>query len=200
MSHLTPEQLTKLRQDIKFSTTLAGFPMQFITTWGIFSPRAVDEGSEMLLNNIQVNPDDNILDLGCGYGPLGLTLAKMAPQGQTLMVDKDFVAVDYANRNIALNKLTNCSAQLSNGFDQIREHQFDLIVSNIPAKVGNEMLWLFLHDAYQQLSPYGRLVVVTISGLSKFIKREFKQNFGNYNKLKQGKTYTVAQAIKTQSQ
>ncbi len=192
--------LTKLRQDIRFSCPLAGVEMQFVTTWGLFSPRAVDAGSALLLNAISVNAEDNILDLGCGYGPLGLTLAKLAPAGQTLMVDKDFVAVDYCHRNMVLNQLNNCSARLSNGFDQIREYKFDLIVSNLPAKVGNEMLWLMLDDAFQQLTPNGRLVVVTIAGLSRFIKREFKLKFGNYKKLKQGKTYTVAQAIKTQSQ
>ncbi len=200
MSHLSTEQLTRLRQDIHFKTTLAGVDMQFSSTWGIFSPRAIDEGSLLLLNKIEPKPTDNILDLGCGYGPLGLTLAKKAPQGKTILVDKDFVAVNYTNKNIQLNGLTNSVALLSNGFAQIREHSFDLIVSNIPAKVGNEMLWLFLHDAYEQLLPDGRLVIVTISGLSKFIKRELKEIFGNYKKLKQGKTYTVAQAVKSQSQ
>ena len=151
----------------------------------------------MLLDVTQVKPDDDCLDLGCGYGPLGLTLAKMAPNGKTTLIDKDFVAVDYCIKNSQLNNLTNCEILLSNGFDQIRDKKFDLIVSNIPAKVGNEMLWLFLNDAYNQLNPGGRLVVVTISGLSKFMKREFKALFGNYKKLKQGKTYTVAQTIKT---
>ncbi len=196
MALLTRQQLTQLRKDTQLESTLAGFPMRFNTTWGLFSPKAIDEGSSMLLDVTQVNDDDDCLDLGCGYGPIGLTLAKMAPKGQTTLVDKDFVAIDYANENIRLNGVKNCQALLSNGFDQIRDRKFDLIVSNIPAKVGNEMLTLFLNDAYNQLNPNGRLVVVTISGLSKFMKREFKEIFGNYKKLKQGKTYTVAQTFK----
>ncbi len=196
MSLLTASQLEKLRQDHHLKVKLVDLPMEFLTTWGLFSPRDIDEGSRMLLDVTKVNNTDQILDLGCGYGPLGLTLAKLATEGSALLVDKDFVAIDYTNKNIKLNQLTNAKAILSNGFDQIKKHKFDLIVSNIPAKVGNEMLWLFLHDAYQQLNPGGRLVVVTISGLSKFMKREFKQKFGNYKKLKQGKTYTVAQAIR----
>jgi len=64
------------------------------------------------------------------------------------MVDKDFIAVDYANRNAARNGLTNAHAQLSNGFAHVDPGlRFDLIASNIPAKVGKELLAILLHDA-----------------------------------------------------
>jgi 16S rRNA G1207 methylase RsmC len=114
-------------------------------------------------------------------------------------VDKDFIAVEYSNKNAELNHITNAHALLSNGFDQIRGQRFDVIVSNIPAKVGNEMLSLFLHDALRQLNPGGKLYVVTINGLRDYIKRNFKEVFGNYKKLKQGKNYTVAAAQKNQT-
>ena len=63
-------------------------------------------------------------------------------------------------------------------------------------KVGNEMLYLFLHDAMARLKPGGRLYVVTITGLRQFIKRSFNEVFGNYKKHKQGPQYTVAMAVK----
>jgi len=85
---------------------------------------------------------------------------------------------------------------LSNGLDQIGSRQFNLIVSNIPAKVGNELLSLFLIDSYTHLEKNGRFYVVTISGIRKYIERSFKEIFGNYKKIKQGKTYTVAMAVK----
>ncbi len=136
------------------------------------------------------------MDLGCGYGPIGMAMARLAPQGKTLMVDRDFIAVEYANANIARNGITNAEAILSNGFSHIGGRQFDIIASNIPAKVGNEMLYLFLYDALAHLKPGGRLYVVTITGLRQFIKRAFNEVFGNYKKHKQGKQYTVAMAIK----
>jgi 16S rRNA G1207 methylase RsmC len=150
----------------------------------------------MLLDYMEIGETDDCLDLGCGYGPIGMTMARLAPKGQTLLVDKDFVAVDYANRNIQANGITNAAAMLSNGFAQVGSRRFDVIASNIPAKVGNEMLYLFLYDALAHLNPGGRLYVVTITGLRQFIKRSFKEVFGNYDKLKQGKTYTVAMAQK----
>jgi len=194
------QNIEQYRKDMQINTELCGMPMQFATTWGLFSPRTIDDGSQLLLDHIQVNTDDNCLDIGCGYGPLGLTIAKLAPQGKTLLIDKDFVAIDYTKKNISLNRLNNCEAFLSNGFNQISEHsdtqQFNLIVSNIPAKVGNELLSLFLFDANKHLEKGGRFYVVTISGIRKYIERSFKEVFGNYKKIKQGKTYTIAMAQK----
>jgi 16S rRNA G1207 methylase RsmC len=110
------------------------------------------------------------------------------------MVDKDFVAVDYAARNARLNRIDNAQALLSNGFSAVGNRQFDLIVSNIPAKVGKEMLYIFLYDALDRLKPGGRLYFVSINGLREFFKRTMNEVFGNYEKVKQGKDYTVSLA------
>lgn len=196
MAHYSKEQISELKKDLTVKATLNGFPMSFDTTWGIFSPKSIDDGSIMLLKYLDVQPDDKCLDLGCGYGVLGLTMAKMAPQGEVVMVDKDYVAVDYAQRNARKNQLSNASARLSNGFSEVPEKDFNVMVSNIPAKVGNELLYIFLHDAYKRLAPGGRFYVVTITGLRDFMKRAFKEVFGNYKKHKQGPAYTVASAVK----
>jgi 16S rRNA G1207 methylase RsmC len=105
--------------------------------------------------------------------------------------------VEYANANAHRNKLSNAKAMLSNGLDHIEAaRRFDIIASNIPAKVGKEMLSLILHDARARLKPGGRLYVVTINGLRQYMKRNLNEVFGNYDKLKQGRTYTVALAHK----
>ncbi len=188
--------LDKLRRDIVFSDTLRGQYLSFHTTWGLFSPKGIDEGSRLLLDHLEVKSDDDTLDLGCGYGPLGLTLAKLAPEGTSVLVDKDFVAVEYSRKNAELNGIRNTEIFLSNGFDQIGDRRFDLIVSNLPAKTGKELYYLYFHDALARLNPGGSIYVVTISGLRKFIAKAFQEVFGNYEKLKQGKTYTVARAKK----
>jgi 16S rRNA G1207 methylase RsmC len=191
-----PPTLDELRQDIVFNEILLSIPLTFHSTWGLFSPREVDEGSRLLLRHLEINDQDDCLDLGCGYGVLGITLAKLAAGGKTLLVDKDFVAVDYANKNIEVNHITNAEAILSNGFSRVGGRQFDVVVSNIPAKVGKELLQILLHDARAHLKPGGRLYVVTVSGLRKFIKRHCEEIFGDYRKLKQGAHYTVALAVK----
>lgn len=189
--------LNRLRKDNSIETTLCGQKLTLATTWGLFSPKSIDEGTELLARYVEINPSDNCLDLGCGYGPLGLMMAKAAPQGITHLIDKDFVAVDYSNKNANANGLSNAAAFLSNGFDQIDPDQkYDIIVSNVPAKIGDELLTLFLHDAYAHLNPGGKLYVVTISGLKEYFKRRMTDVFGNYNKLKQSKTYTAAVSVK----
>lgn len=194
ISPATRAHLADLRRDLHFSDTLCGQPLHFDTTWGLFSPRGIDDGSRLLLDHLEVRPGDHAFDLGCGYGPLGLTIARLAPQGRVLMVDKDFVAVDYARRNAQTNGLKNVEVLLSNGFDQVGEREFDLVVSNLPAKTGKEQYYLYFYDALERLRPGGRFYVVTITGLRKFIARAFGEVFGNYTKVKQGKTYTVAVA------
>ena len=189
--------IDQLKQDLVFTANLRDQDLEFHSTWGLFSPRTIDEGTLLLLKHLTINPDTTALDLGCGYGPLGLTIAKLAPKGQVHLVDKDFVAIDYTKQNAQINQLTNTHSYLSNGFSAVPAGQkFDLIVSNIPAKVGNELLTIFLHDARSHLNPGGQLAIVTISGLREYMKRHLSEVFGNYTKLGQSKTYTAASATK----
>ena len=102
----------------------------------------------------------------------------------------------YTQKNIKENKLNNARALLSHGFRDIEpDARFDVIVSNIPAKVGKELLLQILADAKTHLKPGGKLVIVTIAGLRQFMKRHLENSFGNYSKLKQSKGYCVAMAL-----
>ncbi len=190
-----PLDIARLRQDIVFDDTLLGHPLTFHTTWGLFSPKGIDEGSRLLLDHLDVRPDDHAIDLGCGYGPLGLAIARSAPDGSCLMVDKDFVAVEYANSNARRNGVMNAQAMLSDGLRHVpARRRFTLAVTNLPAKTSKEHYYLFFHDIRERLQPGGRFYVVVISGLRQFIARAFEEVFGNHKKIKQGKQYTVALA------
>lgn len=185
------------RQDIHFRQEVLGKPFDFVSTWGIFSPEKLDEGSLMLLDYIDFKADDNSIDLGCGYGVLGMTASRECPNGQHLLIDKDFVAVEYAKINCQKNGLTNATVQLSNGFYHVdKSLKFSLVMSNLPAKASKEQHYLYLLDAYNAMQSGGRFYVVTINGLRDFMKRSFTEVFGNADKIKQGKTYTVTMAVK----
>ena len=189
-----PPDLERLRQDIVFRDRLLGHDLLFHTTWGLFSPKAIDEGTRLLLDHLEVETDDRAIDLGCGYGPLGLAIAKSAPQGHCLMVDKDFIAVEYANANARRNAIPNAEAMLSDGLRHVPPQTFTLAVTNLPAKTSKEHYYLFFHDIHARLEPGGRLYVVVISGLRQYIARSFLEVFGNHRKVKQGRQYTVAMA------
>ncbi len=190
-------EVDRYRRDLVFEATMRGYPFRFTSTWGLFSPREVDLGTAMLLEEVEVIPGDDCLDLGCGYGPIGLTLARLAPQGKTLMVDRDFVAVEYANRNAEANRVPNARAMLSNGFQHVPlAARFDLVATNLPAKVGNEMTSILFADAYDRLRPGGRFTLVTLSGMRRYIQRTLEEIFGNYEKVRQGRQHTVHQAVR----
>ena len=186
----------ELKRTIVFGARLRGCEFEFHSTWGLFSPRRIDDGSRMLVEKIELAPDHATLDLGCGYGALGVPIARACPDGEVHMADKDFVAVACAAKTAAANGLNNCRAYLSSAFSHVPDVRFDNIVSNLPANVGREMLYIILSGARRHLKGGGRLYVVTVAGLRKFIQRNFIDVFGNYKKLKQGKTYTVALAVR----
>ena len=95
--------IENLKKDIVIQANLRGMLFSFQSTWGLFSPEKIDEGTRELLENVSVKETDTILDLGCGYGALGIPLAKLAHRGTVHMVDKDFVAVEYATKKAPLN-------------------------------------------------------------------------------------------------
>jgi 16S rRNA (guanine1207-N2)-methyltransferase len=191
------KDIAKLKKDIVLDVELFGSNLKLHTRWGTFSPRDLDDGTKLLMKYFSADIDDVCLDLGCGYGPIGLALAKHCSKGEVHMVDKDFVAVDLANYNAKLNNIVNAKAYLSDAFLQVpSDIKFNQIVSNIPAKVGREQLSIILYDALDALKPGGVITVVTINGLKDFIKNNFKSVFGNYKKIKQGQKYVISQAIK----
>ena len=194
---MTRIPIEELKRDNVIKTKIKGESFIFNTTWGLFSPLEIDGGTKMLLDIVEVRPTDNIFDLGCGYGALGIPFARLAPRGITHMVDRDFIAVEYAKKNAETNGVKNIKAYLSNGFDQVPSgEKFDVIVSNLPAKVNKEFFWIMFAEAAERLNPGGILYVVTIKGLKSFIERNFQTIFGNYEKIGEDKTYVAAKAVK----
>ena len=189
--------IAKLKQELSIQSNLLGHNLTLKTRWGVFSPRAIDDGTLLLMKYLDLSNNDKCLDLGCGYGPIGLSVAKSCTNGEVHMVDKDFIAVELANNNAKLNKIDNAHAYLSDAFSSVnKDNYFDQIISNVPAKVGREQLSIILYDASDSLKIGGKITFVSINGLRHFIKDNFKSVFGNYKKLKQGQKYTVSQAIK----
>ena len=193
-----PDTIAALRRDQIIECTLMGQPLTLHSTWGLFSPREIDAGTRLLLDHAPTPPaGSTIVDLGCGYGPIGTAMAKACPDSQAILLDKDFVAIDYAQGNLGRNRLSNAEARLSNGLSAVDGEVFDRLYSNVPAKVGKEMWQIMLYDTWAGLKPGGEVWFVSINGLREYFKRTMKERFGNYDKVKQGKTYTVHRAVKT---
>ena len=171
--------------------------LRLISAWGLFSAKGIDEGTALLLKEVvAMPPPKSVLDLGCGYGAIGLTLAALWPEANVVCVDKDLLAVETTQTNIARNDLSKATAVLSPGFRDAPRGPYDVIVSNLPAQAGNEAIDQLLLEAYDHLTEDGSLIVVTVVGLKRYIKRRLEELFGNYHKVKQGPRHIVSEAFR----
>jgi 16S rRNA G1207 methylase RsmC len=152
-----------------------GVGVQLVVGHGVFSAAAVDPGTRFLLRWLATDPRvgaaRRVLDLGCGYGPLGLWLAAAEPERQVVAVDRDAVAVECTARGAAVNGLDDRVRALGSlGYDALAgEAPFDLVVSNIPAKVGPAALRHLLGDAWFHLAPGGVMAVVAVARLAEAV-------------------------------
>ena len=165
----------------------------------LFSTFDLDHGTDVLLRTIAPNNPKSILDIGCGYGPIGIVLAKKNPQAQVTMIDKDLLAVRYAELNIEKNTINNANVLGSVGMEQIMDKTFDLIVSNIPAKIGDEaIIQDFILIPFEHLNPGGELWIVIINALNRLvpkIKRQYQLNIKRAKKRSGHSVYRIKKPI-----
>lgn len=114
------------------STRIKNVNLEFETDSSNFSPNNIDVGTLAMLSVVEFLPDDKILDLGCGYGVVGILAAKLIGGENVLMCDISGSAVNQAKINAELNKVAEAEIRLSDGFQNIPEDGFTMILSNPP--------------------------------------------------------------------
>ena len=136
-----------------------GLPVTLATVPGVFAHRRVDPGAQALAEMVQTQPEDAILDIGCGCGSVGLALAKNQPTANVCFVDSHSRATAMTAENCRINGITRCSIVLS---DQglPRGPRFTLVVGNPPYYSNNRIADLFIRTAYETLIPGGRVYLV----------------------------------------
>ena len=162
-----------MQQDVYFKKEVAltyeGHRLRLRVAQELFSSAEVDVGTRLLLRTLGQGDRGTfakVLDLGSGYGPLGLALKKADNARLVHMVDRDALAVDYTRQNAELNRLSGVEVYGSLGYDDVSARDFDLIVSNVPAKAGESAISHFLLGAVHYLSPGGVVAVVIIAPLA----------------------------------
>lgn len=135
------------------------------TDAGVFSKSRLDRGTALMLEAIErqhvhIPPRGNVCDIGCGYGPLGLSIATLHPKTAVYMVDINERAVHLTKENANLNGVENVYAAVGSGVLPFAHITFDYIVSNPPLRTGKKNVQKLLYDAYNQLNPKGRLLIV----------------------------------------
>lgn len=148
--------------------------LNFRVSQELFSSQDVDTGTKHLLKTLTDEGFENyekVLDFGCGYGVIGITLKRINPSSEVHGVDKDALALEYTSQNAKINNVPDIKIYPSLGYDDIFDDDFDLIVSNIPGKVGNNVLSHILKDAQFHLAPQGRVAIVVIDAIGDYVTR-----------------------------
>lgn len=185
-----------LAHDVQeLSIELLGLPLHFLTDAGVFSKNAIDYGSRVLLDYFQPEGAKTLLDVGCGYGTLALTLAKKYGLKATL-VDVNSRALDLAKKNADKNNIEVNDIFLSNIYDQV-EGKFDAIISNPPIRAGKEVVHTILSDAYEYLNDGGHLtIVIQKKQGAPSAQKKMKDVFDNCEIVAKDKGYYILKSYK----
>jgi 16S rRNA (guanine1207-N2)-methyltransferase len=140
---------------------VAGMELNFDTVPTLFSPTRADRGSLAMLSCISFESNDKVLDLGCGYGLIGIYAAKVIRPGNVWMADNDQSAIECAVKNLALNGVEGVTVVMSDGFRSIREANFTKIVCNPPYHVDFSVPKHFIEKGFNRLVLGGSIHLVT---------------------------------------
>ena len=182
------------------AVTLRGHGFRLTTEAGVFSRRRVDPGTRLLIAHMEIGPIDRVLDLGCGYGIVGMVAARLATQGQVLLVDVNERAIARAQENLRANGITNAQALAGDGFASLAGRTFDVIALNPPMRAGNAVVHLLIEQAKDHLSPGGRFYLVgrTQQGVVR-IAAKMGETFGRVEEVAKAGGYRLYLAHRASS-
>lgn len=177
--------------------SLEGKSYSFITDNGVFSKSEVDYGSLALLKVLfKENITGEILDIGCGYGPIGIILSKKFSDGMYTLIDVNQRACALARENASRLKANNVRVIESNIFENV-DGLFDVIISNPPIRAGKKVIYSIFEQSYQHLKQNGALYIVIRKSLgAESAQRFIKTVFNNCELLKRDKGFYIYRASK----
>ena len=179
--------------------TLRGNEFKFVTDAGVFSKKTVDFGSRLLIETLEFSEiiDGDILDVGCGYGPMGLALAKEDPDRKVEMVDVNERALGLAKQNASNNRLSNVLIHTSDVYESVEGKSFAAIVSNPPIRAGKKVVHGILTGAFDLLKKGGTLtIVIQKKQGAPSAQAKMEETFGNAKVVVKDKGYWIIQSFK----
>ena len=177
--------------------TLRGREYSFKSDVGVFSKNEVDFGSRLLIEQFEV-PDisGDILDLGCGYGPIGIVLADQYPDRSVTMVDINERALELASENALKNSVGEVEVIQSDRFSCLGNRSFAAVVTNPPIRAGKKVVHKMFEESKQALLSRGELwVVIQKKQGAPSAKDKLESLFGNVEVVYRSKGYFILKAL-----
>ncbi|GAB6102723.1 class I SAM-dependent methyltransferase [Thermococcus atlanticus] len=194
MSHYYSEEPKVPLRTKTIEVCIRGHCFRFITASGVFSFGKLDRGTELLIESMILNEGWRVLDLGCGYGAVGIVASRFV--GQVVMTDINRRAISIAKKNLKINGVKNAEVRWGSLYEPVRGERFHSIITNPPVHAGKEVLREIVINAPLHLHDEGllQLVIKTKQG-AKYIKGLMEENFAEVRELAKGSGYRVYAGI-----
>ena len=182
----------------EWTDVLRGEKFRFQTDAGVFSKSEVDFGSRLLIETFEeAEIDGPMLDVGCGYGPIGMAVAKAFPQKQVHMVDVNTRAIELAKTNVEKNDVSNVRIYESDGLGAVEIADFSAILTNPPIRAGKDTIFRFYEEAAEKLAEGGSLwVVIQKKQGAPSTQLKLEELFGEVKVVDKKKGYFIFEARK----
>lgn len=182
-----------------WSTSLRKQNLRLHTDAGVFSKGDVDFGSRLLVEEFNMpKVDGPLLDIGCGYGPIGLTLALSFPERIVHMVDVNHRALELSKLNAERNGVKNVKIYESESLFAVEETNFAAILTNPPIRAGKKTVFSFYEQAFLKLGEAGELwVVIQKKQGAPSTEKRLNELFGNVQQVAKSKGYIIFKAVKS---
>jgi 16S rRNA (guanine1207-N2)-methyltransferase len=196
VEHYYSNDPTSKSEEREIEYLINDIKLRFISDNGVFSKNHIDFATDLLINTVLADkPNGKILDVGCGYGVIGITLAKLLGLEIT-MLDINKRAIELTKKNIVLNKAQNVNVIESNGFENINE-KYDVIITNPPIRAGKAVIYKIYEDAKEHLKDGGLLYLVINKKHGAPSTIEFLNKvFGNCEVLDKKSGFNVCKSMK----
>lgn len=183
---------------VKWQSELKGNTFRFKTDSGVFSKKEVDFGSRLLIDTFELKKADGmVLDVGCGYGPIGLSIAMAYPEAIVHMVDVNERAIMLAKENASENKVDNVKIYESDRLNGVEEDGFDAILTNPPIRAGKKIVHDIFEQSFQRLAEGGELwVVIQKKQGAPSAMEKMKELFGDVEVEAKSKGYFILKSVK----
>ena len=197
MSHyvINDKNLAQNRREFSFRFLARSFT--FVSDDGVFSKDELDGGTRIMLETILKHPlQTKVLDMGCGYGPVGILLKTFQPHIEVTMLDVNERAVDLSKLNVKRFGMEHRVLQ-SDVYSAVESEVFDEIITNPPIRAGKVVIYKIFKEAFTHLNVNGRLwVVIRKNHGAKSAINEIQSIFGNCEVLEKEKGFYVLMARK----